>query len=67
MHIFISHLKLNENAWADIPERQDKFSVSHCEIQKPQCEIHISQCGIQIPHCKTENLKGRFTLYNGNN
>ena len=32
-----------------------KFSVSHCEIQKPQCGIHISHCGIQIPHCETEN------------
>ena len=31
------------------------FSVSHCEIQKPQCGIHISQCGIQIPQCETEN------------
>ena len=43
---------------------QDKFSVSHCEIQKPQCGIYISQCGIQIPHCETENItrqNGVFT------
>ena len=42
---------------------QDKFSVSHCEIQKPQCGIHISQCGIQIPHCETENFSLRFVEY----
>ena len=34
----------------------DKFSVSHCGIQKPQCGIYISQCGIQILHCETENV-----------
>ena len=33
---------------------QDKFSVSHCGIQKPQCGIYISHCGTQIPQCGTE-------------
>lgn len=42
---------------------QDKFSVSHCEIQKPQCGIHISHCGIQILHCETENFSKRFEEY----
>ena len=36
-------------------KRKEQFSVSHCEIQKPQCGIYISQCGIQILHCETEN------------
>ena len=35
---------------------QDKFSVSHCEIQKPQC-------GIQIPLCETENRQGYLKEY----
>ena len=35
---------------------QDKFSVSHCEIQKPQC-------GIQISLCETENKQGRLKEY----
>ena len=39
------------------------FSVSHCEIQKPQCGIHISHCEIQIPHCGTENMQGDFKKY----
>ena len=38
----------------------DKFSVSHCGIQKPQCGIHISHCEIQIPHCETENIQGQI-------
>jgi hypothetical protein len=42
---------------------QDKFSVSHCEIQKPQCGIYISQCGIQISLCETENKQGRLKEY----
>jgi len=42
---------------------QDKFSVSHCEIQKPQCGIYISQCGIQIPLCETENRQGHLKEY----
>ena len=42
---------------------QDKFSVSHCEIQKPQCGIYISQCGIQIPQCETENKQGHLKEY----
>ena len=42
---------------------QDKFSVSHCEIQKPQCRIYISQCGIQISLCETENKQGRLKEY----
>jgi hypothetical protein len=43
----------------------DKFSVSHCGIQKPQCGIHISQCEIQIPHCETENIPEDFEEYAG--
>ena len=43
----------------------DKFSVSHCGIQKPQCGIHISQCEIQIPHCETENIPKDFEEYAG--
>ena len=35
---------------------QDKFSVSHCEIQKPQC-------GIQIPQCETENKQAHLKEY----
>ena len=42
---------------------QDNFSVSHCEIQKPQCGIYISQCGIQISLCETENKQGRLKEY----
>jgi len=42
---------------------QDKFSVSHCEIQKPQCGIYISQCGIHISPCETENKQGRLKEY----
>ena len=42
---------------------QDKFSVSHCEIQKPQCGIYISQCGIQIPQCETENRQAYLKEY----
>ena len=42
---------------------QDKFSVSHCEIQKPQCGIYISQCGIQIPQCETENRQAHLKEY----
>ena len=42
---------------------QNKFSVSHCEIQKPQCGIYISQCGIQILHCETENISRRSRKY----
>ena len=42
---------------------QDKFSVSHCEIQKPQCSIYISQCGIQIPLCETENRQAHLKEY----
>ena len=38
---------------------QDKFSVSHCEIQKPQCGIYISQCEIQISHCETKNMQSQ--------
>ena len=41
---------------------QDKFSVSHCEIQKPQCGIYISQWEIQIPQCETENSSKRSEL-----
>ena len=44
-------------------KRQDKFSVSHCGIQKPQCGIHISHCEIQIPHCETENMQRDFKKY----
>ena len=43
----------------------DKFSVSHCGIQKPQCGIHISQCEIQIPHCETENIPEAVEKYVG--
>ena len=42
---------------------QDKFSVSHCEIQKPQCGIYISQCGIQILQCETENRQAHLKEY----
>ena len=42
---------------------QDKFSVSHCEIQKPQCGIYISQCGIQILQCETENKQAHLKEY----
>lgn len=42
---------------------QDKFSVSHCEIQKPQCGIYISQWGIQIPQCETENRQAYLKEY----
>jgi hypothetical protein len=39
-------------------ELPDKFSVSHCGIQKPQCGIHISHCEIHIPQYETEKCPG---------
>jgi hypothetical protein len=41
-------------------ELPDKFSVSHCGIQKPQCGIHISHCEIHIPLYETEKCPGDF-------